>query len=139
MSNTTNNKAESFIKGEVLKMERNSFIITIIILGLVYTGTSIWLNSVRDTTPSWFLWVLIIIQFIFYFLIFITSFRRAIVCGLNNIASIFIFATLIVLGRINDWELIIIPLTIISMIIVSIKNKRVSNEKKHLVTKDSNK
>ena len=133
MENKTNNKAHDFIKGEVLLIERNSFIFRIIATAAGYAGITFWLNSIRATAPIWFVWVLIIIQFALYFSIFIASYRRATICGLNKNLGIVIFATLAILGRVNDWELAIIPLTIIIMLVVSARAKNVSDERKHLL------
>lgn len=132
MENTTNNKAHDIIKGEVLKFERNAFIFRIIATVVGYAGITFWLNSIRATASLWFVWVLIIIQFALYFSIFIASYRRAIICGLNKNIGLIIF-TLTILGRVNDWELVIIPLMVIIMLIVSARAKNVSDERKHLL------
>jgi len=138
MENKTN-KANDFIKGEVLKLERNSFIIRIIAIAIGYAGMTFWLNTIRATAPLWFVWVLIIVQFALYFSIFIVSYRRAIVCSLNRNLCIIIFITLAILGRVNNWELAIIPLTIVIMLIVSTKAKKVSNRGKTSLPDHSNK
>lgn len=127
------NKAHEFIKGEVLKIERNSFFVRIIVAALAYTGISYWLNAIRADASLWFVWVLIIIQFALYFSIFIMSYRRTIVSGLNKNLSFIIFVALAVLGRVNDWELVVIPLTIIVMLIISARAKNVSDNSKHLL------
>lgn len=139
MKNEKSNKANEFIKGEVLKLERNGFAVRIIITAIGYVGITFWLNAIRATAPLWFVWVLIIVQFALYFSIFITSYRRAITCGLNKNISIIIFTVLAILGRVNDWEIAIIPLTIIIMLIFSTKAKDVSGDNKHLVPEHSNK
>ena len=133
MENATNNKAHDFIKGEVLKIDRNAFIFRIIATVIGYAGITFWLNSIRATAPLWFVWVLIIIQFALYFSIFIANYRRAIICGLNKNIGLIIFVALAILGRVNDWELVIIPLMVIIMIIVSARAKNVSDERKHLL------
>ena len=133
MKNTTNNKAHDFIKGEVLKINRNAFIFRIIAVAVGYVGITFWLNSIRATASLWFVWVLIIIQFALYFSIFITSYRRAIICGFNKSIGFIVFVALAILGRVNDWEIIIIPLTLIAMLIISARAKNVSDEKKHLL------
>ncbi len=138
MENKTDNKASDFIKGELLKLEKKSFTVHIIATTICYIGITFWLNAIRTTAPLWFVWALIIIQFALYFSIFIVSYRRSVVCGLNKNISILIFTILAILGRINDWELAIIPLTIIVMLIFSMKAKNVSNSKKHLLPKRPN-
>ncbi len=139
MENKKSNKANEFIKGEVLKLERNSFAVSIIVTVIGYTGITFWLNAIRATAPLWFVWVLIIVQFALYFSIFISSYRRAIVCGFNKNISLIIFTALAILGRVNDWEILVIPLTIIVMLIFSIKTKNVSDDKKHLLPEHRNK
>ena len=124
------NKADAFIKKEVLKMERNVFIFYILASALSYAGITFWLNAIRATAPLWFVWVLIIIQFALYFSIFIISYRRATVCGLNKNLGIIIFTTLAILGRVNNWELLIIPLTIVVMLVVSTRTKNILDSEK---------
>jgi len=104
-----------------------------------YIGITFWLNAIRATAPLWFVWVLIIVQFALYFSIFISSYRRAIGCGLNKNISLIIFIALAILGRVNDWEILVIPLTIIIMLIFSMKTKNVSDDKKHLLPEHRNK
>lgn len=133
MENETNNKAHDFIKGEVLKMERNSFFVRMIAAALAYAGISYWLNAIRADASLWFVWVLIIIQFALYFSIFIMGYRRAIVSGFNKNLSLIVFIALAILGRVNDWELAVIPLTVIIMLIISAKAKNVSDNSKHLL------
>ena len=138
MENKTNNKANDFIKNEVLKIERNSFIFRIIATAIGYTGITFWLNAIRTTASLWFIWILIIIQFTLYFAIFIISYQRAVVCGINKGLGIIIFASLAILGRVNDWELIIIPLTVVVMLVVSSSAKKVSDKGKSLLIENSN-
>lgn len=133
------NKANDFIKKEVLKIERNTFIFLILASALSYAGITFWLNSIRTTAPLWFVWVLIIIQFALYFSIFIISYRRATVCGLNKNLGLIIFTALAVLGRVENWELLIIPLTVVIILIVSTKTKNVSDRGKTLLPEHSNK
>ncbi|MBU1089839.1 hypothetical protein KKF38_03545 [Patescibacteria group bacterium] len=135
MKNSTTNKAGNFIKGEVLKSERNSFAVRIITIAVCYSGITFWLNSIRATASLWFVWILIIIQFTLYFSIFIAGYRRAIVCGMNKNISLIVFTALAILGRVNDWELAIIPLTVIIMLVASSKTKNISDENKHLLPK----
>lgn len=138
MENKTNNKASDFIKNEVLSIERKSFIFRMIAAAVGYTGITFWLNAIRATASLWFIWVLIIIQFTLYIFIFIASYRRAVVCGLNKALGIIIFIALAILGRVNDWELIIIPLTIVVMLLVSASAKNISDKGKLLLPENSN-
>ncbi|MFH0857883.1 MAG: hypothetical protein V1848_04005 [Candidatus Magasanikbacteria bacterium] len=128
------NKTSNFIKNEVLKLERNSFIIGMLFTVIGYVGITLWLNAIRATAQIWFVWVLIIIQFALYFSIFIKSFKLSKTCGLNNNFGVFLFTILAILGRVNDWELVVIPVLVLVMIIISIRNKNVSPERKHLIS-----
>jgi len=121
-------KASDFIKNETLKFERRSFSGKLIFIILGYVIMTFWLNAIRTTWPIWLVWILIIVQFLLYFSIFSSSYNRASVFGLNKTLGFIIFVVLAVLGRVNNWELIIIPLLFVIMIIFSNKNTKVSNE-----------
>lgn len=136
MSDKAENKAHEFINKEVLKMERNSFAVRIIAITVSYAAITYWLNAIRADAALWLLWTLIIIQFALYFSIFIASYRRAIISGLNQSAALVVFIALAIAGRINDWELLIIPLTVIVMLIISARVKNVSETSKHLLPKE---
>ena len=90
--------------------------------------SAFWLNSIRATASLWFIWVLIIIQFALYFSIFLTSYNRSKVLGLNKNVALILFIILAVLGRVNNWELIVIPLLVIVMLMFSARNKKVSQK-----------
>ncbi len=137
MTMETENKAHEFIKGEVLKMERNSFFVRIIAAALGYAGITYWLNVVRADAELWFVWLLIIVQFALYFSIFIMGYRRTMVSDFNKNLSFIIFVALAILGRVNDWELVVIPLTVIGMIIISARAKNVSDKGKILLPENS--
>src|SRR3989344_4356670 len=128
MAMENENKAHEFIKGEVIKMGRNSFFVRIIAATIAYAGITYWLNAIRADAQLWFVWLLIIVQFALYFSIFIASYRRAIVSCFNKNISLIIFVALAVLGRVNDWELVIIPLTVIGMFIISARVKNISDK-----------
>jgi heme/copper-type cytochrome/quinol oxidase subunit 4 len=123
------NKTNNFIEQEVLKNGNKLFIGSIISIAIGYTIITVWLNSIRATASLWFVWVLILIQFALYFLIFITSYRRSKVLGLNQSFAWIIFIVLTILGRINDWELFVIPSLLLIMIILSVSNKKVSDKR----------
>lgn len=124
MENTSNAKAENFLKNEVLKIENRLFIGKLLGSAIGYMLITLWLNSIRATASLWFVWVLIIIQFALYFSIFITSYQRSKVFGLNKNLGFFAFVILAVLSRVNDWEIIVIPVTIIVMAVFSLMNKK---------------
>jgi hypothetical protein len=127
------NKANDFIKNEVLKIENRIFFARILGSAIGYALITMWLNSIRTTASLWFVWILIIIQFSLYFWIFVNSYRRSKVLGLNKNLAWIVFSILAVLGRVNNWELLVIPLLIVVMIIFSARNKNVSDEIKHLL------
>lgn len=126
MENKPKITAENFLTNEVLKIENRMFWGKLIGSVVGYTLITLWLNSIRATSSLWFVWVLIIIQFALYFSIFITSYQRSKVFGLNKNLALVIFIILTVLGRVNDWEILVIPLLTIAMLIFSVRNKKVS-------------
>lgn len=126
MENKSNTTAHDFLKNEVLTMENRLFWAKIIGSSIGYFLITLWLNNIRATASLWFVWVLIIIQFIFYFSIFISSYQRSKVLGLNKNLGVIIFIILTVLGRVNDWEIIIIPLLVVIMLVFSTRNKNIS-------------
>ena len=132
-SKDVENKTKDFIKTEILKAERSLFLGKIISIFIGYVGITLWLNAIRATAWLWFVWVLIVIQFLLYFSIFFLNYTRALVIGLNKKLGFIFFVILAVLGRINNWELFIIPLLLVVMFIFSAKNNNVSDEKKYLL------
>ena len=120
--------ANDIIIDEVLKVENRSFWSRILACSIGYFAMSLWLNSIRTTASLWLVWLLIIIQFILYFSIFITSYFRSKVFGLNNNIALILFTALAVLGRVENWEIIIIPLLVVTMLVLSGINKKISTE-----------
>jgi heme/copper-type cytochrome/quinol oxidase subunit 4 len=121
--NRLNDKADEIIKDDVLKYERNIFIFKIIAIVICYTIITLGLNSIRATAPHWSVWVLIAIQLTLYLLIFFICYQRAERCGINKTLGAILFIILAVLGRAENCEYFIIPLTVIVMIRYSAKNK----------------
>jgi phosphoglycerol transferase MdoB-like AlkP superfamily enzyme len=115
-----------FIKDVVLRQENRQFVINLIILSVGYLIITLWLNSIRVSAPIWFVWVLIAVQLILYASIFYTSFQRAKTMGLGGTVAAMTFTALALIGRINDWEIVVIPLVVIAMIVFSARNKRIS-------------
>jgi hypothetical protein len=132
-SKDVENKTKDFIKTEILKAERSLFLGKIISIFIGYVGITLWLNAIRAIASLWFVWVLIVIQFLLYFSIFFLNYTRALVIGLNKKLGFIFFVILAVLGRVNNWELFIIPLLLVVMFIFSAKNNNVSDEKKYLL------
>ena len=127
------NKANGFIKNEVLKVENRLFFARMLGSTMGYALITMWLNSIRTTASLWFVWILIIIQFALYFWIFINGYQRSKVLGLNKNFALILFIILAVLGRVNDWELLVIPLLVVVMFIFSARNRKVSDEGESLL------
>lgn len=121
-------QVHSFVSNELLRTKKISFFINITLIVLSYVGITVWLNNVRTTGQLWFVWVLIIIQLILYFAIFSTSYLRFKECGYKRFGSI-LFVVLALIGRINDWEFLIIPLLVVTMLIISAKSKYQTDKK----------
>lgn len=109
----------SFIIEEIKKL---NFVKSILFAIIGYVLITLWLNSIRVTAPIFFVWVLIVVQLGLYFSIFSISYMRAKERGFKRFSFIF-FLTLTFLGRVENWELFIIPLLFISMLIVSNTDK----------------
>jgi hypothetical protein len=116
---------DEFVKGEYFKIDRNGFIFRILITVVAYAGLTFWLNAVRATSSLWFVWVLIVTQFVLYFLIFSISYGRAKAIGFKKF-GIIPFIILAGLGRIVGLEVVIIPLLVITMIVLSSRRKNIS-------------
>lgn len=129
--------SNNFFRKEILKQERNLFLFKIFSSVILYTVMTLWLNSIRATAPIWFVWILIVIQFAFYFSIFIVSYSYTKVCGLNKNFGFILFIILTVLGRVNDWELLIIPLLLVIMVICAVKNKKLSENGNSMMSENS--
>jgi len=134
MGNQKNMTADDIFSNEILITENRLFWARILGVSVGYLLITLWLNSIRVTAPIWFVWVLIITQFILYFSIFITGYQRSVVFGLNKNFAWILFLILAVLGRVNDWELIIIPCLVIVLLILSAKNKKISKERQNMIS-----
>lgn len=134
MEHKTNMSTSDFIKDEMLKIENRLFFGRILSSSVGYLLITLWLNGIRATASLWFVWVLIIIQFALYFSIFITSYQRSKIFGLNKNLSFVIFIILTILGRVNDWELVVIPLLVLIMLVLSIRNKNISEKGQSIFT-----
>ena len=126
-------KTQHFLTTEILQSERRVYLGSILTVSLGYLGLTLWLNAIRATANIWLVWILIIIQFSLYFLIFYISYKRSKVIGLGGIAFP-IFIALTILGRVNDWEIIIIPLLIIVMLIFSFRTRNIPDKVKSIVS-----
>lgn len=119
-------KFSNVVPDLILENERNVFAYKLIFRSISYLLISILLNSIRQSTSLWILWSLIIIQFSLYFLIFILCYNRVKICGLNKNISFYLFLALAIIGRIENFEVVLIPLMVVIMLIVSSLNKKLS-------------
>lgn len=122
------------IKKELLKTEKALFIGRLVFVLVGYIGLTLWLNAIRQTAALWFVWVLIILQLLFFFSIFVTCLMRAIQCGYRH--PFWIFFVLAIASRVNNWELLIIPVMVVIMLVLSGLNQKVSPERQHLLPEE---
>lgn len=122
-------KSDDFVKNIILKSERRLFFIRILGFAVGYALITMWLNRIRIAASPWLVWTLIIVQFTLYFSIFVAGYRRFVTCGFNEALGVVFFTALAILGRVNDWELVIIPLVVFVMLVVSVRCKNVSDER----------
>lgn len=126
------NRATEVITKEVLRAEKNMFIFRLVITVVSYAGMTIWLNAIRQSAPVWLLWLLIGVQMFLFLTIFVISSLRMRQC---RMPSWWLWVPLI-LSRINNWEIVAIPTTIIVTLILSELNKHVSHKREHLLPSD---
>ena len=116
-------KAEEFVRTETVKNERAVFTGSLITILIAYGVLSFLLNNIRATASLWLVWPLIAIQLVLYFFLFYNSYKRAQALGLSRTSAFILFVILAILGRVNDWEVVLLPLLVIIMVAVSsIKN-----------------
>ena len=89
------------IRDEILRAEKGAFAFRLIVSIAAYAGVTFWLNSIRQTAPTWLLWCLIAVQLFLFLTIFVVSSLRARQCGFGHTWLIFIP---LILSRINNWE-----------------------------------
>ena len=126
--------ARDLITGEVLGMERRGFIFRLLVTIVGYVGMTLWLNSIRQTAAIWFVWVLFAVQFLFFISIFVACSIRARQCGFRHTWLMFVP---LVLSRVNNWELVVIPALAVIMLILSARNRNVSAEHQHLLPNEA--
>lgn len=110
----------------VLKMENRNFLGHVLSSAIGYLLITLWLNGIRTTAPIWIVWTLITVQLVLYVSIFFVAYQRSKVMGFNNTLTIIIFPLLAILGRVDNWEIIVIPVLLVVTIIFSARNKRIS-------------
>lgn len=114
--------SERFTKELVIKNEQNIFIGKSIINILAYALITWWLNSIRVHSSISFVWILIGLQFLLYCLIFARCYTFANMRWLKAFGVIVLVGA--VLGRINDWEFVAIPLSVIVTLLFSSKTSK---------------
>lgn len=108
------------------------FMFRLLLTVVSYAAITIWLNAIRQTVPVLLLWLLIGVQLFLFLTIFVVSSLRMRQC---RKPSWWLWIPLI-LSRINNWELVAIPATIIVTLILSEMNKHVSQERSHFLPSD---
>ena len=124
------------VKREILKNEKADFIGRLIFVLAGYIGMTLWLNAIRQSAAQWFVWVLIILQLYFFFSIFIACLMRAKQCGYRH--GFWIFCVLAIASRVNDWELLFIPAMVVTMLVLSGRNQKVSAERQYILPEKEN-
>ena len=122
------------IKREILKDEKANFIGRLFFVLAGYIGMTLWLNAIRQSAALWFVWPLIILQLYFFFSIFVPCLKRAKQCGYRH--GFWIFCVLAIASRVNDWELLLIPAMVVTMLVLSGRNQKVSAERQYILPKE---
>lgn len=123
------NEVTEVITNEIIRGEKNLFTFRVIFTVIGYVGITFWLNAIRQTAAIWFVWLLIGVQIFLFLTIFVVCSLRLQQCRKPT----WWLLLPLVLSRINDWEIVAIPATIIVTLILSELNRNVSKEREHLV------
>jgi len=123
------NRAIELITKDILRAEKNLFIFRLLITVISYVGITFWLNAIRQTASITFVWVLIGIQIFLFLTIFVGCSLRLRQCQRQ---AWWLWFPLI-LSRVNNWEVVLIPTTMIVTLILSEMNRNVSQERQHLL------
>ena len=119
------------IKREVLRTEKNIFIFKLFLALAGYIGTTLWFNAIRQSAAIWFVWVLIALQFFLFISIFVVCSMRAKQCGHRRVWLILVLVACA--SRVRNWELVLIPVMAVTMLVLSERNQKVSDERQHLL------
>lgn len=123
------NRVTEMITNEVLRTEKNIFIFRILITLASYVGITYWLNAIRQTASLWFVWLLIGLQIFLFLTIFVVCLLRLRQCRKNT----WWLSLPLILSRVDNWEVVIIPATMIVTLVLSELNKIVSEGRQHLL------
>lgn len=124
-------RVNDFIKREVLRAEKNFFIVRLFVVIAGYVGITLWLNAIRQSAALWFVWFLIVLQLFFWASIFVACIMRCRQCGYRY--SFWLFSLFAIASRVDNWEIVLIPAIAVIMIVLSERNQRVSSERQHLL------
>ncbi len=116
------NRAYDLITKEVLRMAHGAFIFRLLFTIGAYVGVTFWLNAIRQTAAIWFVWVLIAAQLFLFITIFVVCSLRAKECGFRHTWLLFIP---LLLSRVNNWEVVIIPALAVVMFLLSARSRNV--------------
>jgi len=123
------------IKKEVLRTEKNIFIFKLFLVLAAYVGMTLWLNAIRQIAAIWFVWVLIALQLFLFISIFVACAMRAKQCGYRYVWLILVLVACA--SRVDNWELMLIPIMAVAMLILSERNQKVSAERQHLLPREN--
>lgn len=126
------NRAAEVITREVLRAEKNMFIFRVSIAAASYVGITFWLNAIRQTAVTWFLWCLIGLQLFLFLTIFVVCSLRLRQCRRH---AWWLWFPLL-LSRVENWDVVLIPTAVIVTLILSELNVHVSEERQHLLPTD---
>lgn len=108
--------SDAIMQGIVVRWKRNHFRVNIVLTVAAYIGITLLLNSVRKEAAAVFVWGLIVPQLLLYLYIFALAAGRSSECGLK---LFWLFGVLAVLGRVNDFEILVIPIAVVTALIIS--------------------
>ena len=124
----TMNRAAEVITREILRAEKNIFIFRLTVAAGSYLGITLWLNAARQTILAAVLWFFIGLQLFLFLTIFVICSLRMRQCRKPRW---WLWLPLL-LSRINNWEIVAIPATIIVTLILSERTKYVSQREHFL-------
>ncbi len=123
------NRVTGLIAREILRTEKNLFTFRLLAVLASYAGVTYWLNSIRHSAALSVVWCMIGLQLFLYLTIFVVCSLRLRQCRRK---AWWIWGPLI-LSRVNDWEVLLIPLTAIITLILSETNSHISPNRQHLL------
>ena len=114
------------IERELLAINRKKFTSGLICGSALYFFFGYVLSSAHGMTG--FVWLGIFGQYFSYFGLFIAGYDRALAAGVGRGLAGMILAIAFALGRIDGWDLAVIPLFVVAMLILSAQIKSVPKE-----------